>query len=163
MSDALTTIPLQVPTSSVKNAGALQVNLSAQPMVIEYVIPSHPLPVNREWVTTALQTNAVLIVAPGVGVRTALTKLAVLLSANASVNVDVRIGFAATTLSPESFAGVDDIAVNHQLTPGGGIILGNGSAIICQGAANLPLRITNTVPTGGRLIVLATFFQPQIA
>ena len=162
MSDALTTIPLQVPTSTVKNAAALQIVLNGSPFLAEYVIPHHPLPLQVEWVSAGAQTDYLFIPAPGAGIRTAITMLSAVLSADATVNVRVRIGFGATTIPLES-GSTANVPLNHQLTPGGGIVLGNGSGIIAIGAANTPLRITMTVATGGKVVVGATYYQPQLA
>jgi hypothetical protein len=163
--DPVVTIPLQVPTSTVKSAAALQIALNAVPYVIEYVIPSHPQPEQREWVMLAASTNVALIPSPGANIRTALTMISVFLTASASVNCPVRIGFAVTALPAETplTAGVAQIVVNHELTPGGGVVIGNGASVFCLSSPTTVLRVTNGVPTGGKLVILASYFQPQIS
>lgn len=159
----LVTIPLQVPTSTVKSAAALQESLNGSPYLFEYVMPGHPLITQFEFVTTAVQTNAVLLNAGGAGIRTAITMIAAFLSLGVTVNVPVRIGLVTGTLPPESMTGSAGIVLNHELAPGGGVVLGNGGSIIAISPANTTLRMTCGAPTGGKLVVLVSYFQPQIS
>lgn len=162
MADPITDIPLQVPTSTVKSALALQAQINGNPRLIEYVLPGHPLAIRREWVFTTLNTNTTLIVAPGTGNRTVITHLIVLVKSDVTIHVDIRIGFG-NPLPAESANGVDGILINHRMAPGGGVVQGDTSGPLCPSGVNLPLVITNTVPTSGKLVVIATFYQPAIA
>lgn len=66
-----------------------------------------------------------------------------------SVNVAVRIGFAAATLTTAALTGVEGIVLNHpDLAPGSGM-----PGLFGIGAAGEELRLTCDAPTSGNLTV----------
>jgi hypothetical protein len=52
--------------------------------------------------------------------------------------------------------------LNHQMAPGAGGVIGNGSGPIAQRAPNQPLRMSMDAATVGQMVTMATYFQPQL-
>jgi hypothetical protein len=109
----------------------------------------------KEWSFDAAQTNVSLQAFTAAG---AVTYVDVSTGNSTSVDVAVRIGFAATTLptlTQNSLTGNAGMVFSHAgIARGGGMVKANGGAPIAIGATGEPLRLTCTVPTGGSLRVI---------
>lgn len=156
----------QNPSNTNKRALAFSETIAAQAYLIQSVLCGHPLVASTEWVITAadgVQSNKILIAAPTAPLtRTHVMLISAFLSASVTVPVDVRIGFGAGSLSAESNGGIARVILNAELTAGGGINRGSGTAQIGQSSAGHSLVMNCDAPTGGKLIVLASYFQSDI-
>lgn len=127
------------------------------PQGMQYVVSGHPNSIHREYMTTALQTNDVIIANPAAGSQIVVLNAKVLVSNATTVNPQVRIGFGATVVptEPASGASVDGMVISH-----GGIAPGSGEIDQATkvGDDGAGLKITNTVPTGGKITVLVDYF-----
>jgi hypothetical protein len=104
------------------------------------------------------QTNFALVTV-GATDKIAVTMIDAVCDNANSVDVSVRIGFAAATLSAVSTSGVEGIILSHGgIAPGSGIIRGNGSGTVGVGADGEDLRITSEDPVGGRLCVTVSYY-----
>lgn len=130
---------------------------------IPFVIAGHPNAKGALYNTTAAQTDDNVLAAIGAGTKYAITRISVFLDEATTVGVAVRLGFGTTTLPSLGASGadaVDDLLVSHPgLVPGGGFVIGDGSGILGVGGDGAELRITNEVPTSGRLDVSVTYFS----
>lgn len=110
---------------------------------------------DKEWIFPAAQTDALIF---NVGATQQLQVLGLVFANAGSVTADVsvRLGFATTTLpATSSTTGADGVFFSH-----GGIVKAGGGAvraIPCVGPIGVPLRITNSVPTGGDLRLCMTY------
>ncbi|NIO41030.1 MAG: hypothetical protein GTO41_13170 [Burkholderiales bacterium] len=79
-----------------------------------------------------------------------------------SVDVGVRLGFGATTLTAEGASGADavtSIVMSHPgIAAGSGMVIGDGSGIIAIGGDGEELRITNEAPTSGKLRITGAYY-----
>lgn len=83
-----------------------------------------------------------------------VTQASATLSNATSVDVAVLLGFG-TTATPTGYG----VVLSHPgLAAGSGVVLGNGSGLIGQGAVGQSLLITSDVPTDGALDVSVTFY-----
>jgi hypothetical protein len=127
---------------------------------IPFVLGGHPAQQTRELSITAAKTNADLLGAVDASHKIVVTKLTVTVSKAATVNVAVRIGFAAATLPAAADAGTGAAGIigSHDgIAPGGGFTTGEGGAAIGIGAVDEELRITSGAPTNGVLRVVVTY------
>jgi hypothetical protein len=129
---------------------------------IQFVLGGHPNPITREYMTTAAQTNDEIIATVAAGSQIVITQIDATVDNSTSVDVQVRIGFGATgTVPTEPTSGntVDGMVLSHPGIAGGsGISKGNGGGILAVGGDGLELGITNSVPTGGKLTVVVTYY-----
>lgn len=129
---------------------------------IPWVIGGHPNIITCEYNTTAAQTDDAIIDSIGAGTKIVVTQIDATLGNATSVTVGVRIGFGSSTLTAEGSSGapaVNGIVLSHSgLAAGSGIVKGNGSGIIGIGGDGEELRITNDVPTTGKLRVTVTYY-----
>lgn len=121
---------------------------------IPWVIGGHPnIQTIRANYTTA-QTN-IAIITVSAGTKIVVTKCSALLDKDSTVNAaQVRIGFG--TASTPTGAGV--VLTHPGVSPGSGVVEGNGSGIIGIGADDEDLRITSEVPTDGSWDVLVCYY-----
>ena len=100
-----------------------------------------------------------MLLATGSG-KVVVTRLSVQCSNANSVDVDAKVGFAASTLPTPGTAGSLDVIHEAKAIPaGGGITIGDGSGVIgISGSDGEDLRYTCTVPTGGHVSISATYF-----
>lgn len=105
---------------------------------------------------TTTQTN-LAIVSVSSGSRIVLTQAQAIVSADTSVNVNFRIGFGAS-LTPTAGTGVVLTHPGILASSGSGVSRGDGSGVIGIGGDGEDLRITNSVPTGGELRVLISYY-----
>jgi hypothetical protein len=102
--------------------------------------------------TTAQTDTAIITVAAGT--KIVVTRCSALLDNNTSVDVQVRIGFAAVTTPTTT-----GVILSHPgIAAGSGVIEGCGAGILGIGADGEDLRITCEVPTDGSLDVVVTYF-----
>jgi hypothetical protein len=143
------------------SADSDRVRAIATPQGIQWALGGHPNIITREYMTTAAQTNDPIIDTVAGGSQIVVTEIEVLVSAATSVTPQVRIGFGATAVptEPASGASVDGVALSHPgIAAGSGVVRGNGGAAIAIGADGAELRITNSVPTGGQITVLVSYY-----
>lgn len=139
-------------------AAADRTDLYANRAGVLFTIGGHPNVVCSEFNFTTAQTNAALITV-GSGVKIVVTKISVMNGATTTVNVGVRIGFAAATLTAVSGSGVTGIVLSHTaLSPGSGIVEGTGAGMIGVGADGEDLRITCDAATSGGFRVLVSYY-----
>jgi hypothetical protein len=128
---------------------------------IPWMLGGHPNQITREFHITAAKTDADLLGAVAGTDKVVVTKLLVTVSKATTVNVGVRIGFAAATLPAAADAGTGAVGIvgsHAAIEPGFGFTTGDGSAPIGIGAAGEELRITSDAPTTGALRVVVTYF-----
>jgi len=115
-----------------------------------------------EYNTTAVQTNDDMLGAIAAGTRVHLVGIDLTVDEATTVGVDVRIGFGAASVPTEAASGATAVAgvpVSYPgIPPGGGITKMWPSDKLPSGALGEELRITNSVPTGGKLTVVITYF-----
>lgn len=132
---------------------------------IPWVMGGHPNVITCEYNTTAAQTDDAIIDSIASGTKIVVTQVDAMLSNATSVTVGVRVGFGATTLTAEGSSGavgVNGIVLSHPgLAAGSGVVKGNGSGIIGIGGDGEELRITNDVPSSGKLRVTVTYYTVE--
>jgi len=117
------------------------------------VIGGHPNVVTVRANYTAAQTNAA-VVAVSAGAKIVVTRCSALLDNACSVDVQVRIGFAAATTPTTT-----GVLLSHPgVAAGSGVVEGNGAGILGIGADDEDVRITSEVPTGGSLDVVVSYY-----
>lgn len=120
----------------------------------------------KEWVFTAAQTDFKLEDVDATHRMVATYGQATCASSN-SVEVSLRIGFAAATLptiSNNSPTGGLGVFMTHPgMARGGGMVVANGGAPIAAGAAGEDLRMTLTEPTGGSVRVIVTYWLDDLS
>ncbi len=128
---------------------------------IQWTLGGHPNILRREWMTTAAQTDDEIIATVPAGSHVVLTAISVVASAAGSTTPQFRIGFgtASVPAEPASGASVVGIVASHGgVAAGSGIVEGNGSGVIAVGGSDEELRITNAVPTGGKITVVVSYY-----
>jgi len=126
-----------------------------------FTLGGHPNIVTREYMTTAAQTNDAIIDSVAATDRIVVTEIEVLADNANSVSPQVRVGFGAASVpaEPASGASTTGIVLTHPgVAAGSGVVRGSGAGIVGIGADGEELRITNSVPTGGQLTVLVSYF-----
>lgn len=129
---------------------------------IPFMIGGHPNIISAEYITTTSQTDDNILPAISSGTIYVITFIAVIASADNTVNTSVRIGFGATGVPAQGSSGADAVSgviISHpNIPPGSGVTKGNGGGIIGIGGDGFELRITNSAPTNGSLIVQCDFY-----
>ena len=131
------------------------------PQGMQWVLGGHPNIINREWMTTGVQTNDPIIDSVAPGSQIIITAFDVTASTAGSTTPQIRIGFGSASVpaEPASGASVDGIIASlGGVAAGSGIVKGNGSGAIAIGGDGEELRITNAVPTGGKIVVTLSYF-----
>lgn len=120
---------------------------------VPWVIGGHPNVVTIRANYTAAQTNAA-IVTVGSGNVIVVTRCSVTVDNACSVDVQVRIGFAAATTPTTT-----GVVLSHPgIAAGSGVIEGSGAGILGVGGDGEDLRITSEVPTGGSIDVVVSYY-----
>lgn len=120
---------------------------------LPWVIGGHPNIKTIRANYTAAQTNAA-IVTVGAGVRIVVTRCSVLADGANSVDVQVRIGFAAATTPTTT-----GVVLSHPgIKAGSGLIEGSGAGMLGVGATGEDLRITSGVPSAGSIDVVVSYY-----
>jgi hypothetical protein len=138
-----------------------RVDAIATPQGIQWVLGGHPNIINREWSTTAVQTDDPIVDTVAAGSQIVVTAMSVFVAGDATTGCKVRIGFGTANVptEPASGASVDGMCISHdRIEPGSGIVKGDGSAAIFIGGDGEELRITCETPTPGRLTVLLSYY-----
>lgn len=121
---------------------------------IPFWIGGHPNIITRIDSYTSAQTNAA-IVTVSAGTLIVVTQCTVLCDKANTANTTVRIGFG--TASTPALNSVGLVVGHPGADPGGGVGVGDGSAIVGVGASDEDLRITSSDP-GGTFYVLTKYF-----
>lgn len=101
---------------------------------------------------TAAQTDTAIVSTTSGVIH--VTSIQIGLDAACTVAVAVRIGFGSAN-TPTG----DGVLASHPgIVPGGGMVKGDGSADMGYGASGDDLRITSTVPTGGSIDVVISYY-----
>lgn len=121
---------------------------------IPFFMGGHPNTKTLRVNYTAAQTNAAIITETA-GMACVVTQIQVVASNANTVSPSVLIGFGTAT-TPTG----DQVVLAHPgVPPGGGCSRGDGSGLIAIGASDEDLRITSSVPTGGSIDVVVTYYQ----
>ena len=109
------------------------------------------------------QTNAGLVTVSA-GTQIVVTMAQVMVDEATTVGVAVRLGMATATLPTAATTGAAGIFLAHPgITPGSGIVVGNGSGVIAEGATGEDVRLTSEAPTGGAFRVIITYFTKPVS
>jgi hypothetical protein len=121
---------------------------------VPFVMGGHPNVVTvRATYAAAAQTDVALVTVAG-GLKIVVTQIQVTVSNATTATPSVIIGFAAATTPTTT-----GVVISHPGIPGGGgVSRGDGSGILGIGADGEDLRITSTVPTGGTIDVVVSYF-----
>lgn len=114
----------------------------------------------RSWTMTTVQTDFAILT-PASGKLLVVTYVNCMCSNSNTGDVEVRLGFAATTLpavDEDSATGLTGMFFEHPgIARGGGAIASNGGASIAHGAVDEPIRLKCSAATGGSMrIVIAS-------
>jgi hypothetical protein len=123
---------------------------------IPFTLGGHPNIVSIRLNSTGANTDAAIVTVAG-GLKIVVTSLMVTASNANTVNVSVVIGFATAT-TPTTTAVV---GAHPNIAPGSGFGRGGGSGIIGVGADGEDLRITSSVPTGGSIDTVVSYFTVE--
>lgn len=127
---------------------------------VPFVIGGHPNVITSSARITGSNTDTAL--APTTvasGTKIVLTRLSITVSNATTVNVGVKIGFGAATITADSTTGAAGVVIdNDGFPPGGGINVGDGSGMIAVGGDGEELRITNDAPTTGAIHVSYSYY-----
>lgn len=122
--------------------------------------------ITREWVFTTAQTDFKIEDLDSTHRAVIVYGQATCANSN-SVDVTLRVGFAAATLptiSNDSATGGTGVFMSHPgIARGSGMVVSNGGAPICAGAADEDIRITCTAATSGSLRLVLTFWIDNLA
>lgn len=134
-------------------AAADRTDLYANRAGVLFAIGGHPNIITLEAEYTTAQTNAA-IVTVGAGTKIVVTQIMAVCDKANTVDVGVRIGFAATTTPTTT-----GVVLTHPgIAAGSGVSRGDGSGILGVGADGEDLRITSEAPTTGALRVLVSYY-----
>jgi hypothetical protein len=120
---------------------------------IPFVIGGHMNAITRRDNFTTAQTDTSLVTI-GAGVKIVVTQLMVVAHDSNTVSPSVIIGFGTATTP----TGLGVVGAHPGVPKGGGFTIGNGGGILGIGADDEDLRITSTVPTGGSITVITTYY-----
>lgn len=120
---------------------------------VPFVIGGHPNIITIRANATIAQTD-VAVVTVGAGAKIVVTAASIVVANSNTVDVSAILGFGAATTPTTT--GV--VASHPGIAPGSGYARGDGSGILGIGADGEDLRITNSVPTGGSMTVLVSFY-----
>lgn len=140
------------------SADSDRVNAIATPEGVQWTLGGHPNIISEEYMTTGAQTDDDMIPSVPAGSHVIITLIEALLSADTTVNVQVRIGFgtgAGVPAEPSSGSAVKEMVLSHGgMAPGDVVSKGNGCGAIAIGASSKELRITCDAPTSGKLTIM---------
>lgn len=120
---------------------------------IAFTLGGHMNAQTLRFTTTSAETNTALVTVSS-GTRIVVTRITAVTSKATSVNVSILIGFHATTTPTTT--GV--VLAHPNAGAGEGIQEGNGGGILGIGGDGDDLRLTSSVPTGGALDIVMTYF-----
>lgn len=120
---------------------------------VPFVIGGHPNIVTLRTNYTSAQTDAALITVSA-GTKIVVTRASALCDNANTVDVQVRIGFAAATTPTTT-----GVILSHPgIAAGSGIVEGAGNGILGVGADGEDLRITSEAPTTGSLDIVISYY-----
>lgn len=126
---------------------------------IRFVVNGHPNIKSAVYLTTAAQTDDNVLPAISAGTKYVVVGYSAFADSACTVAVGVRLGFGATVVPALPASGadaVDGILDYHPgFQPGAGFMSENCYA---PGGDGEEVRITNSVPTGGTLVVRIRYF-----
>lgn len=124
---------------------------------VPFSLGGHPNIVTIEAAYTSAQTDTA-VVTQGSGGKIVVTQAMVVCDSANTVAVGFRLGLGPT--NTPTTTGV--VATHPGLVPGSGVSRGDGSGILGIGADGDDLRFTCTVPTGGSVRVLVSYFISDV-
>lgn len=143
-------------------AGNDRTQLYANRHGIPFSIGGHPNIQSAEYITTGAQTNDNILPVISAGTIYVIVGITVAASKDNTVNTSVRIGFGASAVPTQGSSGADavtKVVLSHPgLAPGSGMIKGNGAGIVGIGGDGEELRITNSAPTTGSIVVQVDYY-----
>jgi hypothetical protein len=122
---------------------------------VPFVIGGHP---NIQTISsnfTSAQTDTAIVTVGG-GAKIVVTGFLVTCHNANSVNVSARLGFG--TANTPAYGAAQLIGTHPGIGAGSGFGRGGGAGIIGIGADNEDLRLTCSVPTGGSIDVMASYY-----
>lgn len=123
---------------------------------VPFVMGGHPNVISRRDAYTAAQTDTALVTVAA-GLKIVVTRVLLTCANSNSVDVSARVGFG--TANTPTGAGV--VASHPGIAKGGGFNTGDGSGILGVGADNEDLRLTCSVPTGGSIEVVTSYYTVE--
>ncbi|MGH2359811.1 MAG: hypothetical protein ACRDGM_04620 [bacterium] len=131
------------------------VNDAIRTSVVTVVTTQGKTQITKEWTfTTSKDDFALVAVSAGTIIR--VSHLHFTCSNANTVNVDMRIGFATTSLPATTTGGAAKVILSHPgIAPGSGIATSRPGVV--EGASNEDLMLTMTVPTSGACRVVADY------
>lgn len=120
---------------------------------VPFYIGGHPNIVALRATYTAAQTDVALVTV-ATGLKIVVTQIQVTVSNATTATPSVIVGFG--TVNTPTTTGV--VLAHPGIPGGGGVSRGDGSGILGIGADDADLRITISVPTGGTLDVVVSYF-----
>jgi hypothetical protein len=126
---------------------------------VMFTIGGHPNSITRQLNVTdadGVQNNTALVAAGGANVKIVVTRILVACDNANTVDVAVRMGFAAATTPANDAIGV--VASHPGIPPGGGFNTGDGGGILGIGAGNEALLLTCEDPVGGAVDITVTYY-----
>jgi hypothetical protein len=120
---------------------------------VPFVMPGHPNVISLLTNYTSAQTDAALITV-GTGNKIVVTRCSVMAANSNTVDTVVRVGFGsastpATTSVIYSHPGLASAQIHVE---------GNGGGILGMGTDGQDLRITSSVPTGGSIDIVVSYY-----
>lgn len=138
-----------------------RVRAIATPQGIQFVLGGHPNLITKEYMTTTVQTNSILIPSVAAGSQVIITEIEVLVSSACTVKPQVRIGFGTSGVPGEPTTGTltSNMVLSHPgIAAGSGVVRGNGSGIVAIGGDGMELRLACDVPTGDKITVILSYY-----
>lgn len=123
---------------------------------VPWVIGGHPNVQTIRANYTSAQTDTALVTVAA-GLKIVCTRFMATASKANSVNVSLVAGFG--TANTPTTTGV--IAAHPGIDPGGGFGTGSGSGILGVGGDDADLRVTCSVPTGGSIDCIASYYTVE--
>jgi hypothetical protein len=119
---------------------------------VPFMIGGHPNVQTIRANYTAAQTNAAIV---STTEKLVVTRVSVTADNANTVDVQVRIGFAAATTPTTT-----GVLLSHPgIAPGSGVVEGSGAGMLGVGAAGEDIRITSEVPTTGSIDVVVSYYE----
>jgi hypothetical protein len=122
---------------------------------VPFIIGGHPNIKTTEAAYTGAQTN-VLYLSGTAGAKYVITEAEALCDNANTVNTGVRLGFGTAVTGTPTTSGV--VLSHPGIAPGSGVVRGTGAGILGVGADGDSVMVTCTVPTGGSIRILTSYY-----
>jgi hypothetical protein len=122
---------------------------------VPFVIGGHPNVQTIAQNFTGAQTDTA-IVTVATGLKLVVTGFMITCSNANTVNVSARLGFG--TVNTPAYGAAQLIGTHPNIAPGSGFGRGGGSGIVGVGTDDQDLRLTCSVPTGGSVDCMVSYF-----